>query len=389
MKTKLIAAMIALLLPLGLAGQAIDTMISVGKHRIHFSITPGDGDPILFEAGSGNDGSIWNDLLGPIHEITGATLITYDRGGMGKSELNPDLPDDEKAYALRIIEDLEKGLEQLGIKENITYVAHSYGGFCAAIYADRNPEKVKSIVLLDANLPDYFTDEIMQEFVQRETPEFMNMLKEDYTGNYYEALAWKKTVAYRKQISFPSDIPIIDIVAEYPPNGFNKPKYQKYWTKAHQEFARNNENVKGITAKDCSHYVFFLNPPMIIQSIVEAYLTDVPNKKQLPILRKSLEFSINGMNDIKGAAAAYRHSEDDLNRWGYDLMNGGNNEQAKKVFELNVMRYPQSSNAYDSYGEVLFKLGKKEEAIKMYEKSIELNPENINGKNMLEMIKNQ
>jgi len=45
-----------------------------------------------------------------------------------------------------------------------------------------------------------------------------------------------------------------------------------------------------------------------------------------------------------------------------------------------------SWNVYDSYGEVLLKHGKKQDAIKMYQKSMELNPNNENGKKVLEEI---
>lgn len=71
--------------------QNLDTLISVGKHKLHFNIWQGEGIPILFESGGGNDASIWNPFLGPLHEITGATLITYDRPGYGQSEMtDPD-----------------------------------------------------------------------------------------------------------------------------------------------------------------------------------------------------------------------------------------------------------------------------------------------------------
>lgn len=44
----------------------IDTLVDVGKHRIHFKIVKGKGTPILFDAGGGNDGSVWNSILKPL-----------------------------------------------------------------------------------------------------------------------------------------------------------------------------------------------------------------------------------------------------------------------------------------------------------------------------------
>ncbi len=64
----------------------------------------------------------------------------------------------------------------------------------------------------------------------------------------------------------------------------------------------------------------------------------------------------------------------------------GQIKNALEIFKLNVYLFPNSWNAYDSYGEVLLKDNNKEEAIKMYKKSIDLNPKNENGKKVLENL---
>ncbi|GAB3927179.1 hypothetical protein GCM10028804_31930 [Larkinella terrae] len=80
-------------------------------------------------------------------------------------------------------------------------------------------------------------------------------------------------------------------------------------------------------------------------------------------------------------------TENDLNDWGYRMMNGmGQVKEALEVFRLIVSLYPKSWNAYDSLGEALLKNGRKDEAISMYRKSVELNPDNQNGKNVLERM---
>ncbi len=68
--------------------QSIDTLIDVGTYKLHFYLLKGKGVPILFEAGAGNDGSVWKDLLKPLHDSIGAPLITYDREGFGKSQID-------------------------------------------------------------------------------------------------------------------------------------------------------------------------------------------------------------------------------------------------------------------------------------------------------------
>ena len=83
----------------------------------------------------------------------------------------------------------------------------------------------------------------------------------------------------------------------------------------------------------------------------------------------------------------YNFGETQLNILGYSLMAADRLNDAIEIFKLNVNAYPDAFNVYDSLGEAYMKKGEKELAIKNYEKSIELNPDNENGKKMLEKLK--
>src|ERR1700679_1764494 len=122
--------------------QTIYTLVYAGNYKLHFYIVKGTGTPILFEAGGGDDASVWTGLLKPISELTGTTLITYDRPGFGKSTL-----DTNKHGLLNGILGLETALHRLGYDKDIILVAHSQGAFSATVYAYRHPDKVKAAVL--------------------------------------------------------------------------------------------------------------------------------------------------------------------------------------------------------------------------------------------------
>lgn len=68
-----------------------------------------------------------------------------------------------------------------------------------------------------------------------------------------------------------------------------------------------------------------------------------------------------------------------VNYIGYEYIKLNKLEDAEKMFAYNVENYPESSNVYDSYGEVSMMLGQKERAITNYKKSLELNPGNQNA----------
>ena len=141
--------------------------MDVGGYRLHFHILPGHGVPILFDAGGGDDGTVWDSLLTPIADITGAPLITYDRAGFGKSDIDSRTTDVDSHGILNGVEGLEAGLRALGYGGPIVLVAHSYGGLYATLYASRHPTLVKAAVLIDASTACWFNDAFLSTLRER------------------------------------------------------------------------------------------------------------------------------------------------------------------------------------------------------------------------------
>lgn len=88
----------------------------------------------------------------------------------------------------------------------------------------------------------------------------------------------------------------------------------------------------------------------------------------------------------KEQSGNYEFGEQELNSLGYRLMGDKKNREAIKVFELNTIFYPASSNAFDSLAESWMATGNKEQAIKFYKKAIELDPYNENAKSRLKKL---
>lgn len=72
-------------------------------------------------------------------------------------------------------------------------------------------------------------------------------------------------------------------------------------------------------------------------------------------------------------------TEDQLNRFGLDLLRMGRVKDAITVLALNVDEHPQSFNVYDSLGEAYAADGNTELAIANYERSVAINPGNTDG----------
>jgi tetratricopeptide (TPR) repeat protein len=78
-----------------------------------------------------------------------------------------------------------------------------------------------------------------------------------------------------------------------------------------------------------------------------------------------------------------------LNDLGYSFLNNNLTEPAIQILKLNVNKFPQSSNVYDSLGEAYMNAGDNKGAIENYEKSVMLNPENANGIQVLKKLRGQ
>jgi tetratricopeptide (TPR) repeat protein len=105
------------------------------------------------------------------------------------------------------------------------------------------------------------------------------------------------------------------------------------------------------------------------------------------IEQNGLPEAINAYHALKKTdASKFDYSEDHLNILGYYYLNKHRYNEAKAVLNLNIELYPNSFNAYDSYGEACMLEGDYPQAIKNYKRSLELNPDNTNAVEMLKKI---
>lgn len=261
---KTITTLLGILLCFYGIAQKMDTLINVGTHRLHFTIIPGKGTPILFESGNGDDGTVWEPILKSIHDSTGATLITYDRAGLGLSEI-----DTTKATLLNEIKDLKTGLQKLGYSKKIVLVCHSFGGYYSSLYAEQNPKKVKGIVFIDVLTPCFFTKQRAKETKESISPEDWSMIKKEAPGLYYVLNDLENIYELTKDKKLPAKIPATVICADQPPR-IVKEAEQDEW-KSCLKYLGTQPNHHYIFAKNCGHKVWNDNPTLVVNEIVNLY----------------------------------------------------------------------------------------------------------------------
>lgn len=128
-------------------------MIDVGNREIHMNIkgTKTSLPPVVIETGTGNWSYDWSNVQRELSKHT--QVITYDRAGYGWSDPPPN------GFSIStMIDDLSKILESANIDTPIILVGHSVGGVYSRLFADKYPEKVLGLVLIDSR-NEYFSEQ--------------------------------------------------------------------------------------------------------------------------------------------------------------------------------------------------------------------------------------
>lgn len=101
------------------------------------------------------------------------------------------------------------------------------------------------------------------------------------------------------------------------------------------------------------------------------------------------DVALQRYEELKKSGTDAKKLEQMVNTLGYQLMFSGMDSDAVRVFQKNVQEYPQSSNVYDSLGEVYMKIGQKDLAIQNYERSLQMDPKNINAVERLKKLRGE
>jgi pimeloyl-ACP methyl ester carboxylesterase len=237
--------------------------VDVGGYALWMR-SQGEGAPtVVFESGGGDDSSVWSNIEPVIRERAEVRTIVYDRAGLGKSDPNPrPYSIEEEATALR------RGLDGCDINGPIILVAHSYGGFISEIVASAD-QRVKGLVLLDANLPSFPDDKEAAVISARYTPLAEDLLKEkpELGRNLLrQDRAYPATARHMSDVHVPFNLPVIDITAEH--TWVDAPDEVAAMRRAHAEFVAASPSREGIFAKGSGHYVFKDQPNVVTDAIL-------------------------------------------------------------------------------------------------------------------------
>lgn len=254
-----------------LARPVATQLIDVDGHKIAFHVTPGEGaqgkgSTIVLDAGGGLDSSYWDAFVPQLVKRTGAAIITYDRAGFGASD------DVSGAWNVHsATRDLAVGLEKLHATHRVTLVSHSIAGEIATYLTGQHPGWFTGAVLVDANVPDYFTDEAIARGMAIYAPIIAatKAAPPSKPGRQLLAVADSFVATSREfhGASWPVSVLAIVIVSEKTP--FDAPADAQWWRDAHAQFAKRAPNRRLVTAAGSSHDVAHDRADVILGAIVD------------------------------------------------------------------------------------------------------------------------
>ena len=239
-------------------------LIDVDGHKIAFHVTPGHGPTIVLDAGGGLDSSYWDAFVPELAKRTGSQVITYDRAGFGASD------DVSGAWNVHsATRDLAVGLEKLHATHRVILVSHSIAGEIATYLVGRHPEWFVGAVLVDANVPDVFTDEFIAKMTAIYAPIIAATKAAPPSKSGRQLLAVADSFAETSRafhgVAWPASVPAIVIVAEKTP--FDEPADRQWWKDAHAQFAKRAPNRRLVDAAGSSHDVAHDRPEVILSAI--------------------------------------------------------------------------------------------------------------------------
>jgi pimeloyl-ACP methyl ester carboxylesterase len=124
-------------------------MVDVGGHRLHMHVAgeTSAAPTVVLEAGMASMSANWAWVRDEL--ARDGRVVSYDRSGLGWSDRGTGAMD-----AATSATELHTALGAAGIGPPYVLAGHSYGGLVVRMFADRYPDEVAGLVLVDASHPD-------------------------------------------------------------------------------------------------------------------------------------------------------------------------------------------------------------------------------------------
>jgi pimeloyl-ACP methyl ester carboxylesterase len=238
-----------------------ESHVSVDRQNLWVDLQGSDSPTVVFEAGNGNDSSVWTDIAPRVRQL-GVRTFVYDRAGLGKSKprVGPYKVEREVGF-------LRGALRQCGVRGSLILVAHSYGGLMALLMASAD-SNVDGIVLLDAAIPQTFTNSEVVVTLAEFRPQYAEVRREapELAAAIIPLMEAMPASLRRVQAAkVPTNLPIIDVVADSAK--YTRDEAKQIHDQGHIAFVAESSARELVIAKGSGHKIMIDSPDTVLYAI--------------------------------------------------------------------------------------------------------------------------
>ena len=239
-----------------------DTLIDVGGRSLELVIHRGrEPVAIVFENGGGATFADWGSVPDSVAARTGATIVRYNRAGLGRSELGPDT-----LTPVEEIRALIRALDALGVPERRILVGQSYGGLLVVAHADLDPDRVAALVLVEAMNSRFI--QATGEFIYSTVPSYPEPADDSQRLIMRMTRTLEDLTSRAHAVEPTLRIPIVVITAGVP--WWWKEGIPEAWSRSHADIVAAAPGRELLVAERSRHHVATDRPDVVLDAILRA-----------------------------------------------------------------------------------------------------------------------
>jgi pimeloyl-ACP methyl ester carboxylesterase len=237
----------------------VDTLVRVGGHDLHFVLYRGTKPvTVLLEAGGGADLASWADVPKRLADEIGATVVAYDRAGLGGS--GPPSPDSRPIDEVR---DLQSALDLLKVPQRTIVIGHSYGAMLAVLNAGSYPNRVAGLVLVDPMNTRFI--EATGDFIFTTVPTITHPANERERTVVRMVATFPELIREVSRLEPGLRQPMVVITAGKP--WWGREDIDRAWRRSHEALATAGKQRRLVVAEGSDHGVPEKRPEVIVMSV--------------------------------------------------------------------------------------------------------------------------